>query len=406
MTSESVRDDNLWVPAEEAYERLELLTGRSRQHVQQDIRDKLYPVKPAPGGGRLINIPAHAPETLSVQLAKERERCSTLKAERDALRAQAEELAQQVRGLGTDNAELTETVAELRAQVVDEITYRAYLTVTIRMLGAGQSTGLTKPSSPPAETVNLIPPAEGTAEVDPEIMLRDGRTITIDSRILGALRTYVAEYARVHGRATFVADFHISPAVLHRWEAGHTTFMIPVRVLEHLGADPEAIMGAAGVLRAMASGVAAGSQEGVSYDPNEGWEHVRSDEAPRVVSIRPLVSDEAAAYGERAAWLIDWWRNSRTLVFDTARGPLSGLPREIEIGQRRNLLDIELELIRDHGMTIMGGGSGHWLDQAMWDEDGTQAEIRWREIMLEDVRRQLAYERRRWHRRLIDFLVG
>ena len=391
-----------WVPAEEGYERLKLLTGRSRQQVQQDIRDGIYPVKPAPGGGRLIGIPAHAPETLNVQLALERERCLALQAERDVLVTHVEDLRQQV----AESADLTETVSALRAQLVDEIEYRAYLTVTLRMLGSEQSQGATKSSGPPPETVSLIPPAEGVGDVDPEIMLKSGDTITIDSRMLGALRIYVEEYARVHGRARFVADFFISPAVLLRWEAGHTGFMIPVRILDHLGHDPDAIMSAAGVLRGMASNVEAGAEDVLDYDPNEGWERGRRDEAPRVVSIKPRVADEVAAYGKRAAFMIRSWRTSRTLVFETERGPLSGVSREIEIGSHRSLLDAELELIRTHGMTIMGGGSGHRLDRAMWDEDGVRAEIRWREVMLEDIRRQLAYERRPWHRRLIDFLGG
>ena len=395
-------DDIVYVPSLEAYERLELLTGRTRQQVQQDIRDGLYPWKRAPGGGRLIGIPAHAPPTLSDQLAAERERSSVLQAERDDLAAQVEALVQEVADLKVSNSRLSDDLSRLREQFADEIDYRAYLVVTLRTVGGAQSQGDITHSMLPMETVSLIPPAEGDG--DREVMLKDGRTVVVSSRILSVLRSYVQEYVRVYGRKKFTVDFHISPMVLLRWEEGHTGFMVPVRILDHLGTEPGTIIAASGVLRGMDSEVPDNGESVDRADPDEGWKSTPSDEAPRAVSVRPAVSDEAAAYGREVAHLIDRWRNLRSIVY-TPRGPSSDdLIRENDLLCRVNLLRVELELLGTHGMAIMGGGSGHPLDRVMWDEKGFEAEIRWRKLGLEDARQLLADERRRNSRRLPGWL--
>ena len=404
MERSDMRNGIVYVSPDEAYERLELLTGLKRPQVQQAIRAGQYPVKSVPGGGRLIGIPANAPPTMRNQLAAERERRLGLQQAHDALVAQVGELEKEVSDRTISESNMTEVVRTLRDQLVDEIDYRAYLAVALRKFGQVQPQGDIRQSLQPAETISLIPPAEGGEEVDREITLGDGCTISVTSRMLGALRSYVQEYVRVYGRARFVADFYISPVVLLRWEEGHTGFMIPVRVLDRIGTEPDKIMAATGDLHNMDSEDRPGTDEDTWYDPGDGWEIQSRDETPRVVSVRSLVPDEVAAYGADVAHLMFRWRNLRDRVYDSDKFWYDELTTEQSLLFLVTLLEVEIELLR-HRMAIMGGGSRHPLDRAMWDEEGFSSEIAWREVKLADARRLLAHERRPWFRRVLDWLL-
>ena len=389
---------------EDAYERLRLLTGRTLREVQQDIRDGKYQRIRVPGGSR-IAIPANAPPTLRDQLDAERQLTADLTRERDDYRRRLNSSEKENLELLASRESLRASRDGARAQLSDEVHFRAYLTVITRMLGEMLDWRDGTLSTPPWDSAALIPPASMSCDGAPGIILLDGREITPDPKLVSALRSYVAEYRRVYGTARFLRVHVVPPAVLGRWDAGHVGYTIPLRVLTRLGTDVEKVAAAERSLRTAERRVDPDVEDRFSHDHDDDWCDDPGAENARIVSVRPRVSDERAEYGEEVAQLVHRWRDLRARVLDPPETWRGERTREEELVYRESLLEVELNLMRTHRMSIMGGGSGHQLDGTLWDDEGRQAEIEWRAQVLEDVRRLLERERWPWYRRLMDRLV-
>ena len=240
------------------------------------------------------------------------------------------------------------------------------------------------------------PPEDPPRDQEPAIWLRDVGLVPLTPPLVEALRVYVSAYIRAHGRRVFREEFSVPVRVLRQWESGEAGFTIPLRTLQRLGTDPHDITAAAEELGDDDSGVCE-ALEDTESEEDAGWETYPWEVESRHASFRALTPDERARYGEGIAFRIEHRAGLREIV---ARRYLNLSPSlEREVPWREMMLASEVELLQN-GVTVLGGGSGHRVDNELWNDEGVRAEIKWREDELEARRaRQTPLWRRLFLRR-------
>ena len=233
----------------------------------------------------------------------------------------------------------------------------------------------------------------------PTLMLSGGRMVSLDPPLVRALRLYVGEYVRIYGRKRFLGEFGVAASVLQIWEDDYVGYSIPRRVLDHLGPDLHGVMSAAEELRGLDTECGADAND--DSDSDGGWVSAPYEEVPRVVRVRPRPAEESTVYGTQVAHLMDRWRNLRGMtssLYDKGKEDTGDYLFYRDI----LLTEVEPRLI-SRGMRLMGGGSGHRLDEILWNTDGVREEVRMREVARADVRarrhRSLLNRIRDWFRR-------
>ena len=261
----------------------------------------------------------------------------------------------------------------------------------------GSKTAMVLPTSNPGSSYSTAP-VNAQQSAEHEIILLGSRTISLDPPMVDALRNYVQQFCRVYGRARLRTSFGLQVAALQRWESGHIGHTMPLRLIERLGADTRNIDAATDALRSESDAVEGDCQDDESAQQVCG-PFDSSGVPPRVVTLNPLVQDESAAFGDKAAFAIERWRDLRR---DVSRCFEEGsLYTADGLLYREFLYAVELELIDKHGMTVMGAG----LNSLEWDEDEARVEVCWRRKALADARVRRAKGGRRLIRRLIDWLL-
>ena len=380
----------IWVQREELYERF--LGVRSRAQLQRDIKSERLPTKVNPDGVELVGIPADTPPTARAQLVEAKAGIERLERVVAAERAELKRVRRALRAEAARTRELRREVGQLRGRLVDEASYRYHLTLELRMQGLdrdikvkGGCQGMLA-NVPGLYLVYSGAPDEVPRDESPEILVRGRGFVRLTGPLISEVRAYVKTYSQVHDPGKFRSDFGIPDAVHAQWIAGHVGYLIPFMILNRVGVRAGEIARATAQLRVKRGRVDREPGLRESYATGDGWGTASPGSVRRVATIWPRVPDEGEAFGEEVAFLIRRWRQLRELVTGQHLGGVSKRNPKEALEFREELLKVELDLIGEHGVCVLGGGSGLRLDDDLWDAGGMRSEVRWREAELARVR--------------------